>query len=68
MISEKDGMTLLYVPTGEFTMGSDADDALAECQKLRSDCERSWFTVDEPPHTVYLDAFWIDQTEVTVRM
>lgn len=43
----KDGMTLLYVPAGEFTMGSNAN-------------------IDEKPmHQVYLDAFWIDQTEVT---
>jgi formylglycine-generating enzyme required for sulfatase activity/uncharacterized caspase-like protein len=63
-----DGMTLLYVPGGEFTMGSDADDALAECQKFRSDCQRSWFTDEEPPHPVDVNAFWIDQTEVTVRM
>ena len=64
MIGEK-GEMLVYVPAGEFTMGSDADDALVECQKFRTDCSRDWFTNEEPPHTVYLDAFWIDQTEVT---
>ena len=68
MISNKDGMTLLYVPAGEFTMGSDADDALTECQKIMSNCQRDWFTDEEPPHSVILDALWIDQTEVTVRM
>ncbi len=68
MISDKDGMKLFFVPAGEFTMGSDADDALAECQKIRSNCERSWFTQEEPPHSVHVDAFWIDKTEVTVRM
>jgi formylglycine-generating enzyme required for sulfatase activity len=67
-ISDMDGMTLLYVPAGNFTMGSNADDALAECQKFRTDCRRSWFTPEEPPHSVYLDAFWIDQTEVTNAM
>jgi eukaryotic-like serine/threonine-protein kinase len=46
-----DGMTLLYVPAGEFTMGSDTG----------SDNEK-------PVHTVYLDAYWIDQTEVTNAM
>jgi eukaryotic-like serine/threonine-protein kinase len=61
-------MTLVFVPAGEFTMGSDADDALAECQKFRSDCQRRWFTNEEPPHSVNVDAFWIDQTEVTNRM
>jgi eukaryotic-like serine/threonine-protein kinase len=47
-VSDIDGMTLLYVPAGEFTMGSNDGDAN-----------------EKPPHTVYLDAFWIDQTEVT---
>jgi formylglycine-generating enzyme required for sulfatase activity len=46
---ETDGMTLVYVPAGEFEMGS---------------------TVgghdEEPVHTVGLDAFWLDQTEVSV--
>jgi formylglycine-generating enzyme required for sulfatase activity len=51
MISEKDGMTLVFVPAGEFTMGSDDGN---------SD--------EQPVHTVALDAFWIDQTEVTNAM
>jgi len=51
MLSEKDGMTLLYVPVGEFQMGSENGD---------SD--------EKPVHTVYLDAYWIDQTEVTNAM
>jgi formylglycine-generating enzyme required for sulfatase activity len=42
-------MTLLYVPAGDFKMGSDS----------------SIDTDEQPQHTVYLDAFWIDQTEVT---
>jgi serine/threonine-protein kinase len=50
-ISPKDGMTLLYVPEGEFTMGSDIGD-----------------DNEQPVHSVYLDAFWIDQTEVTNAM
>jgi formylglycine-generating enzyme required for sulfatase activity len=47
----KNGMTLLYVPAGEFTMGSEdgSDD-------------------EKPVHTVSLEAFWIDQTEVTNAM
>jgi len=64
----KDGMILFYVPAGEFTMGSDADDVLAECQKYRSNCNRDWFIDEEPPHVVDLDAFWIDQTEITNAM
>jgi eukaryotic-like serine/threonine-protein kinase len=65
MISEKDGMTLLYVPAGEFMMGGKAEDTLAACQEFGLSCLLDWFKNEEPSHTVYLDAFWIDQTEVT---
>jgi formylglycine-generating enzyme required for sulfatase activity len=51
-ISDKDGMAMVYVPAGEFTMGSADGDPDA------SDAEK-------PQHKVYLDAFWIDRTEVT---
>jgi formylglycine-generating enzyme required for sulfatase activity len=60
-----DGATLVYVPEGEFTMGGYADNALVECQKFRTDCQRSDFIDEEPPHSVLLKSFWIDQTEVT---
>ena len=48
--NEKDGMEMVYVPAGEFIMGS-----------TRYDDEK-------PVHTVYLDAFWVDKTEVTNAM
>ena len=64
----KDGMTLLYVPAGEFIMGSTAEDALAECKKFIPNCSVARVSDEQPPHTVYLDAFWIDQTEVTNAM
>ena len=51
IFSDKDHMNLLYVPAGEFTMGSS-----------------SGFDNERPAHTVYLDEFWIDQTEVTIHM
>jgi formylglycine-generating enzyme required for sulfatase activity len=62
---EKDGMVMVFVPKGTFEMGDTADAALAECQKYSRDCRREYFTDEEPPHTVTLDAFWIDRTEVT---
>ena len=34
MISDKDGMTLLYVPAGEFTMGSEAEEVVADGDEL----------------------------------
>ncbi len=55
MISGKDGMKLLYVPAGNFLMGSTSADPLAQSDEI-------------PQHTVYLDAFWIDQTDVTNAM
>jgi formylglycine-generating enzyme required for sulfatase activity len=45
-----DGMTMVYVAAGSFTMGSPPG--------LGSDEEA-------PPHKVTLDGFWIDRTEVT---
>jgi serine/threonine-protein kinase len=50
-ISPKDGMLLLYVPSGGFTMGS-----------------KEGSGNEFPDHTVFLDAFWIDRTEVTDGM
>ncbi len=68
IITGADGATLLFVPQGDFIMGADADDLLAACQDLRSDCRREWFENVEPARTVTLNAFWIDQTEVTNKM
>jgi formylglycine-generating enzyme required for sulfatase activity len=42
-----DGMVMIYVPAGEFQMGSTTSDD------------------EEPVHTVALDGFWLDRTEVT---
>ena len=68
MVSPIDGMALLYIPAGEFEMGSNAEEALAECQRLRGGCEEEWFMDAEPIHTVTVDAYWIDRNEVTNAM
>jgi len=63
-----DGMAMVYVPAGEFEMGSgdgDVDYALRLCNAYRSNCTKDWFEDEQPMHTVALDGFWIDQTEVT---
>jgi eukaryotic-like serine/threonine-protein kinase len=54
-VSERDGMTLIYIPSGEFLMGSTDDDSKANVN-------------EKPQHTVFLDAYWIDLTEVTNAM
>ena len=46
-----DGMVMVYVPKGVFTMGSSLGDP-----------------DEQPVHGVYMDAFWIDQSEVTNAM
>ncbi|MBN1260991.1 MAG: SUMF1/EgtB/PvdO family nonheme iron enzyme, partial [Anaerolineae bacterium] len=47
-VRESDGMTMVYVPAGEFEMGG-VDTG----------------SMEQPVHTVVLDAFWFDRTEVT---
>jgi len=63
-----DGMVMVYVPAGEFEMGSDDDEvdyALQLCNEYFGDCEQEWFEDEQPVHSVALDGLWIDQTEVT---
>ena len=51
MISDKDGMKLVYVPVGSFRMGNDTGNP------------------DEMPvHPIFIDAFWIDQTDITNKI
>ena len=54
-VSEKDGMVMVYVSAGKFLMGSTDRDTSAQSN-------------EKPQHGVYLDAFWIDRTEVTNAM
>jgi eukaryotic-like serine/threonine-protein kinase len=63
-----DDMVMIYIPNGTFTMGNTVDEAMAECQKNRNDCQRNWFIDQQPPHSVSLDPYWIDSTEVTNSM
>ncbi|TFH65248.1 MAG: formylglycine-generating enzyme family protein [Gemmatimonadales bacterium] len=51
-VSETDGMALVFVPGGDFTMGSDGGS----------------YANERPAHTVFLESYWIDQTEVTNAM
>jgi len=54
-VSAKDGMVLIYISAGDFLMGSTDSD-----KEANSD--------EKPRHNVFLDAFWIDKTEVTNAM
>jgi eukaryotic-like serine/threonine-protein kinase len=50
--SPADGMLQVYVPAGQFLMGS-------------ADSDGDAYPVEKPQRSVYLDAYWIDRTEVT---
>ena len=56
ILRQEDAMLMMYVPEGEFLMGSDP----AKDKNAQYD--------EQPQHSVYLDAYWIDQTEVTNGM
>ena len=64
------GTERVSVPAGEFLMGStDAQIQAAVLQcvadgETDQDC-KAWIQPEGPQHSVYLDAFWIDKTEVT---
>jgi formylglycine-generating enzyme required for sulfatase activity len=67
-----DGMVMVYVPAAEFKMGTFGLEWIRPPGSPR-DLERTGnnpytFPDERPQHTVYLDAFWMDQTEVTVSM
>jgi formylglycine-generating enzyme required for sulfatase activity len=70
-----DGMVMLYVPAGQFEMGSDRyaiQYARQLCREYGGDtaiatCGQAVFTNEGPKHLVTLDGFWIDRTEASQR-
>jgi formylglycine-generating enzyme required for sulfatase activity len=61
-------MVMVYVPAGEFVMGNSGAQWVWSGNLRDGDLDLQVFTDESPQHTVFLDAFWIDQTEVTVAM
>ncbi|MGB2894553.1 MAG: formylglycine-generating enzyme family protein [Anaerolineales bacterium] len=66
---QRDGMTMVFVPSGEFMMGTEYDDFLYANQLCKNEvlsiviCDS--FGNEMPAHPVRLDAFWVDLTEIT---
>jgi len=61
-IRETDGMVMVYIPAGEFEMGYHGFWWEKPYRRL------NYHDYETPKHKVYLDDYWIDQTEVTVAM
>ncbi|HPS42066.1 MAG TPA: bifunctional serine/threonine-protein kinase/formylglycine-generating enzyme family protein [Anaerolineaceae bacterium] len=61
-------MIMISIPKTTFIMGKSPDQALRECLWVRPDCDIKDYQDESPSHAVTLDAYWIDQTEVTNEM
>ena len=70
-IDRKGGMKMRRVVVGAFIQGSDVagqDAAFELCQKhLSGECKREWFNREGPKREHFLNSFYIDEAEVTVR-
>jgi formylglycine-generating enzyme required for sulfatase activity len=67
-VRASDGMEMVYVPAGAFEMGSPGTQWVWGGSLREGDLRLQVFTDEGPQRSVYLDAFWIDRTEVTVGM
>jgi len=64
-ISPKDGAEMVYVPAGEFIMGS-SDEQIRAIADRSPDVSANRFADQKPARSVSLDGFWIYKHEVTV--
>ena len=64
-VNPKDGAEMVWVPAGEFLMGSTDEEiavALKECPIWKAE----WFENEKPQRKVYMDGYWMYKYEVTV--
>ena len=69
----QDGMVLVFVPAGEFQMGSSKEMVFAAKEMCKTSfegissgiCNVTSYMDEYPDHPVELSAFWLDQTEVS---
>lgn len=59
-----DGAEMILIPAGEFLRGASPDD-IARLRDICPNCPLEQLGDAQPQKTIYLDAFWIDKTEVT---
>ncbi len=60
--NEKDGSVMLLVPSGEFLMGTSPEEA---SWLIERGADEQRLLPEMPQHKIYLDAFYIDQFEIT---
>jgi formylglycine-generating enzyme required for sulfatase activity len=71
-INSIDGSEMVYVPAGSFTMGAWPENGYNVCVDYppedmdSDDCRSSWYERESPPHELYISAFWIQKTEVSI--
>lgn len=69
-LTDAHGVTLQLIPAGSFEMGGLNFEALFHCVAIDEEwneepCGEDWY-LEEPIHTVTLDAFYMDTYEVTI--
>ena len=70
VVRGKDGKDMLLVPEGWFEMGSTPEEVEAAYQlgkKYDADTQQSWYKTELSKRRVWLEAFYMDATEVTNR-
>ena len=68
-MNPKDGAEMVYVPAGEFLMGStdaEIDAAFRDASAHYKIVEKEWYTSQGPKRRVCLDGYWIYKNDVTV--
>ncbi len=61
----KDGAALVWVPAGEFSMGTSKED-IGHLLSAHPSWTADSFAGESPRHKVYLDGYWVYTNEVTV--
>jgi len=64
-VNPKDGAEMVWVPAGEFLMGS-SDDDVAQLLNENPEWGAERFNDEKPQREVYLDGYWMYKHEVTV--
>ncbi len=70
VVRGKDGKEMRLVPAGWFEMGStdaEIEDAYQLAKKYDKSAAKSWFEDEKPRHHVWVDAFYMDTYEVTMK-